>query len=65
MATTKSSVKKSKTSKAAPKRKGLIKKAVAKVGTALSKNGKKPPFAPTKLKLLRPVPSDIEIAQAG
>ncbi|NWG05770.1 MAG: formate--tetrahydrofolate ligase [Chloroflexi bacterium] len=27
--------------------------------------GKKFPFAPTKLKLLRPVPSDIEIAQAG
>ena len=28
-------------------------------------NGKKVPFTPTKLKLLRPVPSDIEIAQAG
>ena len=65
MATTKSSVKKSKTSKAAPQKKGLIKKAVTKVGSVLSNNGKKAPFVPTKLKLLRPVPSDIEIAQAG
>ncbi|MBI5842985.1 MAG: formate--tetrahydrofolate ligase [Chloroflexi bacterium] len=30
-----------------------------------SPKGKKFPFAPTRLKLLRPVPSDIEIAQAG
>src|SRR5215207_2345231 len=58
MATTKSSVRKS-------QKKVLIKKTVAKVGTALSSNGKKVPFVPTKLKLLRPVPSDIEIAQAG
>jgi formyltetrahydrofolate synthetase len=28
-------------------------------------NGKKAAFVPTKLKLLKPVPSDIEIAQAG
>ncbi len=31
----------------------------------MSSNGKKTAFVPTKLKLLRPVPSDIEIAQAG
>lgn len=37
------------------------------MGAVLSTNGKKAahPFVPTKLKLLRPVPSDIEIAQAG
>lgn len=44
-----------------------LKKAIA---TTSSTNGKKTavkkfPFAPTKLKLVRPVPSDIEIAQAG
>jgi len=40
---------------------------VKKAGASLSSNGKKAvvPFVPTKLKLLRPVPSDIEIAQAG
>src|SRR5919106_2784831 len=40
---------------------------VKKVGSSLSANGKKAVvrFVPTKLKLLRPVPSDIEIAQAG
>src|SRR5689334_24513316 len=58
MATTKSS-------KAASKKKVLVKQPVKKVGTSLSTNGKKVPFAPTKLKLLRPVPSDIDIAQAG
>ena len=59
MATTKSR-------KALPKKKVLMKKPVAKtVGAALSTNGKKVHFVPTKLKLLRPVPSDIEIAQAG
>ena len=59
MATTKSS-------KALTKKKVVMKKsAVKKVGTTLSTNGKKVTFIPTKLKLLRPVPSDIEIAQAG
>jgi len=46
-------VKKAVTKKAAPK------KAVAKTAAA------KPTFKPTKLKLLSPVPSDIDIAQAG
>jgi formyltetrahydrofolate synthetase len=36
-----------------------------KAGVTLSTNGKKISFTPTRLKLLRPVPSDIEIAQAG
>ncbi len=59
MATTKSS-------KALTKKKVVMKKSVGKkVGATLSTNGKKVPFIPTKLKLLRPVPSDIEIAQAG
>ncbi len=58
--------------KVAPK-KPVMKKAAA---AASSANGKKPavtsslkgkkfPFAPTKLKVLKPVPSDIDIAQAG
>ncbi|HEY9526551.1 MAG TPA: formate--tetrahydrofolate ligase, partial [Anaerolineales bacterium] len=52
--------------KSVSKKKVLLKKPVSKkVGSTLSTNGKKVPFAPTKLKLLRPVPSDIEIAQAG
>jgi methylenetetrahydrofolate dehydrogenase (NADP+)/methenyltetrahydrofolate cyclohydrolase/formyltetrahydrofolate synthetase len=52
--------------KALPKKKTLAKKpAGKKTGTSLSSNGKKAVFAPTKLKLLRPVPSDIAIAQAG
>ena len=46
---------KAKAKKPAPKKKVVAKKAVAKNF----------PFAPTKLKLLRPVPSDIDIAQAG
>ena len=50
---------KAKVKKAAPKRKPVAKKAVKKALT------KKFPYAPTKLKLLKPVPSDIEIAQAG
>src|SRR5690349_22324938 len=54
-----------KSSKAASKKKVLVKQPVKKVGTSLSTNGKKVSFTPTKLKLLRPVPSDIEIAQAG
>jgi len=52
--------------KALPKKKTMAKKtAVKKAGTSPSSNGKKAAFVPTKLKLLRPVPSDIEIAQAG
>jgi len=48
-------------------KKPVMKKAIA---TRQSTNGKKPaskkfPFAPTRIKLIRPVPSDIEIAQAG
>jgi len=61
MATTKSR-------KTLPKKKVIRKTPVAKkAGSAFSINGKKAavPFTPTKLKLLRPVPSDIEIAQAG
>src|ERR1044071_6130491 len=59
MATTKSK-------KALVKTKVSTKKPVIKkAGATLSANGKKGPFVPTKLKLLRPVPSDIEIAQAG
>src|ERR1043166_357449 len=63
MATTRS-----RSSKALPKKKVLVKKPpTKKVAVAISANGKKiaRPFAPTKIKLLRPVPSDIEIAQAG
>ena len=59
MATTKSG-------KAVSKKKVLLKKPTRKkAGSTLSTNGKKVPFVPTKLKLLRPVPSDIEIAQVG
>ena len=56
MATKGKSVKKG--AKAAPKKvaKKVVKKAAPKPSNA---------FQPTKLKLLRPVPSDIEIAQAG
>src|SRR5574338_1120852 len=45
----------------------MKKVAAKKEGATLSTNGKKAavPFVPTRLKLLRPVPSDIEIAQAG
>jgi formyltetrahydrofolate synthetase len=43
-----------------PKGKKVTKKVVAKKPAV-----KKFPFKPTKLKLLNPVPSDIEIAQAG
>lgn len=53
---------KSKVKKALPKKKVIAKKAPAKK-TAAATNGKKPVFAATKLKLRRPVPSDIEIAQ--
>ena len=59
---------KSKTQKLSPKKKTIMKKpSNQKTGTAMSSNGKKAglSFTPTKLKLLRPVPSDIDIAQAG
>src|SRR4026208_1782166 len=59
---------KSKTQKLSPKKKTIMKKpSNQKTGTAMSSNGKKAglSFTPTKLKLLRPVPSDIEVAQAG
>ena len=58
---------KSKSKKLSPKKKTMLKKAPVKSGASMSSNGKKItfPFAPTKLKLIRPVPSDIEIAQAG
>ncbi len=43
-----------------------LKKAPTKrTGTSASPNGKKASFTPTRIKLLRPVPSDIEIAQAA
>src|SRR5688572_30260585 len=67
MATTKSPKGKSKIIKGSPKKVNAKKTVIKKVGASLSTNGKKAgvPFAPTKLKLLRPVPSDIDIAQAG
>lgn len=68
MATAKSSLRRPKTGKALAKKEIPMKKTITKkVGIAISTNGKKSivPFVPTKLKLLRPVPSDIEIAQAG
>jgi hypothetical protein len=55
-----------KSTKAISKKNILLKKPnTKKVASTLSTNGKKVPFVATKLKLLRPVPSDIEIAQAG
>src|SRR5215216_6919219 len=68
MATTKSPIGKSNARKASPQKKATAKKPLGKkLGASLSSNGKKAAvsFTPTKLKLLRPVPSDIEIAQAG
>lgn len=56
MATTKSSQRKPKVKKASPQKKAIAKKTAAS-------NGRKPAFVATKLKLRRPVPSDIEIAQ--
>ena len=59
---------KSKVKKALPKKTVLVKKAPVKKAPSASNNGhngKKATFVPTKLKLLKPVPSDIEIAQAG
>ncbi len=56
---TKSTVK-----KALPKKKVIVKKpSTKKAGTVVSTNGNKIAFVPTRLKLRRPVPSDIEIAQ--
>src|ERR671931_186999 len=53
-------------SKTLTKKKVAMKKLVVKKAKITSStNGKKVPFVPTKLKLLRPVPSDIEIAQSG
>src|SRR5215216_1071783 len=54
--------------KKALSKKLLVKKPPAKKVVSAShngQNGKKTAFVPTKLKLLKPVPSDIEIAQAG
>src|SRR5512141_3179044 len=58
---------KSNVKKALPKKQVIVKKQPVKKATPASHNGngKKPAFVPTKLKLLKPVPSDIEIAQAG
>src|SRR5512142_3107520 len=59
---------KPKVKKALPKKTVIVKKSPAKKAASASHNGhngKKAVFVPTKLKLLRPVPSDIEIAQAG
>ena len=51
---------------ATSKTKKPAKKVVAKKKVTVKKPAvKKFPFVPTKLKLLKPVPSDIEIAQAG
>ena len=47
-----------------PVKKAIAKKPVAKK-TVAKKAAVKPTFKPTKLKLLTPVPSDIDIAQAG
>jgi hypothetical protein len=65
MATTKSPKGKSKIIKGSPKKVNAKKSIVKKVGASLSTNGKKAvdPFAPTKLKLLRPLPSDIDKAK--
>src|SRR5215813_13809859 len=61
--TTKSKVRKAVSRKKISVKKSSVKKAVV----SMSSNGRKAgmPFVPTRLKLLRPVPSDIEIAQAG
>ena len=63
MATTKFSQGKSKVKKALPKKKTVVKKSPVKKAPAASHNGRKAAFVATKLKLRRPVPSDIEIAQ--
>src|SRR5574338_292811 len=50
-----------------PRKTRTTKKTTPKMKAMTSTNGRKPVngFRPTRLKLLRPVPSDIEIAQAG
>jgi methylenetetrahydrofolate dehydrogenase (NADP+) / methenyltetrahydrofolate cyclohydrolase / formyltetrahydrofolate synthetase len=53
------------TKSTATKTVALKKAPVKKAGTSASSNGKKASFTPTRIKLLRPVPSDIEIAQAA
>src|SRR5215216_2359306 len=61
---TKSSKGQSKVKKALPKKKVLAKKpAVKKIVASIRTNGRTVSFVPTKLKLRRPVPSDIDIAQ--
>jgi methylenetetrahydrofolate dehydrogenase (NADP+) / methenyltetrahydrofolate cyclohydrolase / formyltetrahydrofolate synthetase len=59
---------KTKVKKPLPKKTVLVKKPPVKKAASASsngQNGKKAAFVPTKLKLVKPVPSDIEIAQAG
>ncbi len=56
---------KTKITKGLAKKKVSIKKPPVKKVAAASANGKKDSFVPTKLKIRRPVPSDIEIAQAA
>ncbi len=63
MATTKSSQGKPRVKKSLLKKNAVVKKLAVKKAFAASSNGKKSSFVPTKLKLRRPVPSDIEIAQ--
>ena len=57
---TKTSSKAKKPAKKVVAKKSVVRKTVAKKAASIKRN-----FTPTKLKLLRPVPSDIEIAQAG
>jgi formyltetrahydrofolate synthetase len=54
-----------KAKKPAPKKSATKKKVAATSSTKGKKVAPKFPYAPTKIKLLKPVPSDIEIAQAG
>src|SRR6266498_3986456 len=56
---------KTKITKGLAKKKVSLKKPPVKKVAAASANGKKDSFVPTKLKIRRPVPSDIEIAQAA
>ena len=63
MATLKSPKAKSKVKKVLSKKTVILKKAPAKKASYVSQNGKKATFTATKLKLRRPIPSDIEIAQ--
>jgi formyltetrahydrofolate synthetase len=54
----------SKVKKAVSNKKAMMRKPAArKAAASTPNNGRKPSFAATKLKLRRPVPSDIEIAQ--